>query len=214
MRLSSHELRAVQDPVAHYVNGAWTIVPSPNPGAPCTDGNVEYGGNALNALAVVSPNDIWAVGTGCLELRTLVLHWDGATWSVVPSPNPRAENILTGVVAIASNDVWAVGRTEEDIGAGTLVEHWNGASWSVVASPKPGTGGSLGGVDAASASDVWSAGSYYDDAEDLWETLAVHWNGSSWSVVPTPSPGTYGNALGSVAVIAPNDDLATSVPHG
>ena len=74
--------------IAHYVDGAWTIVPSPNPGPPCTDGNVVYGGNRLNGLAVVSPDDIWAVGVGCLDLETLIEHWNGTAWSIVPSPNP------------------------------------------------------------------------------------------------------------------------------
>ena len=191
--------------IAHYVDGAWTVVPSPNPGPPCTDGNVVYGGNRLSALAIVSPTDIWAVGTGCLDFETLIEHWNGSSWTIVPSPNPFAENILSGVVALAANDVWAVGHTEEDIGVGTLVEHWNGTSWSVVPSPRPGTGGMLGGVDAVSPSDIWSAGSYYDEQEGLWETLIAHWNGTAWSVVPSPSPGTYTNALGGVAVVSAND---------
>lgn len=191
--------------IAHYVNGAWTVVPSPNPGSPCTDGNVMYGGNRLNGIAVVSPSDIWAVGTGCLENQTLIEHWNGTSWSIVPSPNPFAENILSDVTAIAANNVWAVGHTEEDIGVGTLVEHWNGVNWSVVPSPKPGTGGMLGGVDAVSATDIWSAGSYYDEQKGLWETLIVHWNGSVWSVVPSPSPGLYNNVLGDVAVVSAND---------
>jgi len=191
--------------IAHYVNGAWHVVPSPSPDASCTDGNVEYGGNRLNSLAVVSPSDIWAVGTSCLELNTLIEHWNGSSWTIVPSPSPLAENILSDVEALAPNDVWAVGYTEEDIGAGTLVEHWNGSSWSVVPSPKPGTGGMLGGVDAASAADVWAAGSYYNESEGFWETLITHWNGSTWSEVPSPSPGTYTNALGGVAVVSAND---------
>jgi hypothetical protein len=191
--------------VAHYVNGVWTVVPSPNPGPACTDGNVVYGGNRLNALEIVSPTDIWAVGTGCLEFETLIEHWNGSSWSIVPSPNPLAENILSDLTALGPHDVWAVGHTEEDIGAGTLVEHWNGVNWSVVPSPKPGTGGILGGVDAVSASDIWSTGSYYDEQDDLWETLVEHWNGASWSVVPSPSPGTYTNALGGVAVVSAND---------
>lgn len=198
----SYENRSL---VAHYVNGAWTVVPSPSPGPACTDGNVAYGGNRLHALAAVSASDIWSVGTTCLDSQTLIEHWDGVSWSVVPSPSPLAENILSDVAAVASNDVWAAGYTEEDVGAGTLVEHWEGASWSVVASPHPGTGGMLSGVRAVSASDVWAVGSYYDDQAELWKTLALHWDGSAWSVVPTPNPGTYSNGLGSIAVVTADD---------
>lgn len=191
--------------IAHYVNGAWTVVSSPNPDPSCQDGNVVYGGNRLNAIAALSPTDIWVAGTSCLEIRTLIEHWDGVSWSIVPSPSPLAENILSGLEAVAPNDVWAVGHTEEDIGAGTLVEHWNGTSWSVVPSPKPGTGGILGGIDAVSASDIWAAGSYYDEAEGLWENLITHWDGTAWTEVPSVSPGTYTNALGPVAVVSAND---------
>src|ERR1700693_3055889 len=59
---------------------AWRLVRSPNVGS---------GDNGLAALDVVSSTDIWAVGNSLSgDVRsTLVEHWDGARWSVVPSPN-------------------------------------------------------------------------------------------------------------------------------
>src|SRR4051812_15157016 len=87
--------------------GSWTVVPSPNSGP---------GENELRHLAVVGENDIWAVGhyttTNGLH-QTLTEHWDGAAWSVVPSPNrPGVGNHLYGVAARATDDVWAVGATD------------------------------------------------------------------------------------------------------
>jgi len=42
--------------------------------------------------------------------RTLVEHWDGAQWSLAPSPNAgTGNNSLAAVVAISANDVWAAG---------------------------------------------------------------------------------------------------------
>ena len=39
-----------------------------------------------------------------------------------------------------------------------------------------------------------------------YQTLTEHWNGSSWSIVSSPSPGTYnGNDLYGVAAISTND---------
>ena len=32
-----------------------------------------------------------------------------------------------------------------------------------------------------------------------------HWNGTAWSVVPSPSPGTDGNYLNGVAAVSAND---------
>lgn len=192
--------------VLHWKDGTWSVVPSPNPDPSCTDGNVQWGGNVLSSVAVVSASDVWAVGRAC-QGQSLIEHWNGSAWSVVPSPTPipGAETYLTGVAAISSTDMWAVGYTSEAIGVGTVTEHWDGTRWTVVPSPRAGTGGDLVSVAAASASDVWAVGTYYDEKEGIWETLIEHWDGTSWSIVPSPSPGTYRNDLQSVAVISSND---------
>src|SRR5690242_2770074 len=69
-------------------------------------------GNFLAATTVLSPCDAWAVGwaaNGGVN-QTLTEHWDGASWTVVASPDPgTAANLLNGVHAISSDDVWAVG---------------------------------------------------------------------------------------------------------
>src|SRR3954470_843936 len=86
--------------------GVWSVVPSPN-----TTSTLNY----LTGLAVVSPSDIWAVGYTAPNLfggsrSTLTEHWDGTSWSIVPSPNPGINNVsLSAAVALASNNVWAVG---------------------------------------------------------------------------------------------------------
>src|SRR5439155_13866460 len=64
--------------VEHWDGSSWTIVATSNAG---------NGDNALNGLAAVGPNDIWAVGywlsTPGGSSATLVLHFDGTNWSVV-----------------------------------------------------------------------------------------------------------------------------------
>src|SRR5207244_3460984 len=104
----------------------------------------------------VSANDIWAVG------YSSILHWDGTSWAVVPSPNV---GILFGVAAVSANDVWAVGYYHRSgiAQALTLVEHWDGSRWSVVPSPNVDTTDNiLFGVAAVSANDVWAVGDYAD----------------------------------------------------
>src|SRR5262249_355882 len=137
-------------------------------------------------------SDVWAVGFYYNGPRqTLVEHWNGSTWSVVPSPNPDMDDdTLNGVTAISSSDVWAVGAA----GTGTLTEHWNGSVWSVV--PNPGTG-DFAAVSAVSSSNVWAVGS---DGHSHTQTL--HWNGTAWSVIPSPSPGASDNFLTGVAAIS------------
>jgi hypothetical protein len=41
--------------------------------------------------------------------QTLIEHWNGTQWSVVPSPNLMGNNLLRGVAIVSANDVWAVG---------------------------------------------------------------------------------------------------------
>jgi hypothetical protein len=64
------------------------------------------------SVVAISADDVWAVGWtgGNSGPITLIEHWNGSTWSVVPSPNPSAtDNHLWGVTALATNNVWAVG---------------------------------------------------------------------------------------------------------
>src|SRR5688572_30971748 len=94
----------------HWNGLAWERVPVPDV--------VPDRINALNGVAVIAPNDVWAVGYAVgSSYQTVTLHWDGKAWQVVPSPNltrPGSYNALNAVVAISSNDVWAVGGRSEE----------------------------------------------------------------------------------------------------
>ena len=100
-------------------------------------------GNVLTSVSANSATDIWAVGdltAPGIEVRTLALHFNGSTWSVVPTPNVvhggnLTQNVLTSVVAAGPNDVTAVGYTLANFTELTMVQHWDGVSWKVVASP-------------------------------------------------------------------------------
>ena len=80
------------------------------------------------------------MGRGLRGLHTLTVHWDGTSWSIVPSPTPGGLADLAAVVAVGPDDVWAAGGSvDRQVNAGrTLVEHWDGFGWTVVASPNKG----------------------------------------------------------------------------
>jgi hypothetical protein len=189
-------------PLALHWDGArWSVVPTPDPGKTYS---------RLRAVAAAATDDVWAVGswaTGHGDAGTLTMHWDGAAWAIVPSPDvpPRPQvgwsyPGLSAVVALSGDNAWAVGTSTNVAPTGprnTLVLHWDGAEWSAVPSPDiPAPSGlpynSLGSVDGASPDDLWAVGSYESDLNDdpysfLPErTLAMHWDGGEWSVVPTP----------------------------
>jgi hypothetical protein len=190
------------------VNGTWRIVSSPNVGTGTY-------GNQLNAVTVVSANSVWAVGfsphpsgTPQYIRQTLIEHWNGSNWNVVPSPNPVGKTwvVLNGVDAISANDIWAVGHSGDpsSIPLQTLTTHWDGKSWSIIPSPSPGTynGNVLNAVSAVSASDVWAVG-WYQSGPTGQEggALTMHWDGTAWTVVPNPSRWQ----LYGVLAIASND---------
>ena len=177
----------------------WSIVPSPN---------VPPGSTSLTAVSMLSATTGWAVGgysTASEVHRTLAMRWNGASWSILSSPNPSAEdNDLKAVAVVASNDVWAVGTYLPALGGAlrTLVLHWNGSAWSVVTSPNVGTGSNyLTGVAARSANDAWAVGHYHDTASDREKTLILKWNGSSWATVTSPNPSSGDNYLIAVTVL-------------
>jgi hypothetical protein len=179
--------------------GSFEAVPSPDVGE---------GPNQLTGVSAVSTTDAWAVGfhnsfgdSG----NTLVEHWDGTRWSVVPSPTPGRGSRLFGVHAVSSNDVWAVGHTsvtEDTIRMLTL--HWDGSAWEVEPTPRFGPGSGLAAVTAISSMDVWAVGSYADQDGDT-RALAVHWDGTAWAVVPTPRLRTTFSSFSGVSATATDD---------
>jgi len=172
----------------------WGTVPSPNAGsAP----------NELQAVAVISPTDIWAAGSfGDSPYPDAgVHHWDGSAWTLVDLPPGVGSAEILDITAVAADDVWFVGGRNQ--GGQALILRWNGASISIVPNPNPGTYNRLFGVAAVSANDVWAVGEYASGGVST--PLILRWNGANWAVVASPtSPGEH-TGLNDVAVVSAND---------
>ncbi len=190
------------------VNGTWKIVFSPNVGTGTY-------GNQLNAVAMVSASDIWAVGFSpdpsgqpMYIRRSLIEHWDGSSWSVITSPNVdgKPDVRLNGVAAASARDIWAVGHSGDPsaVPYQTLTMHWDGTSWSIIPSPSPGTynGNDLTAVVAIASNDAWAVG-WYQSGPNGQEggSLTMHWDGASWTVIPNHSKWT----LYAITALASND---------
>jgi Bacterial Ig-like domain/FG-GAP-like repeat len=162
-----------------------------------------------SAIAAIASNDIWVVGSTkdtAHAIRTGAEHWNGSRWSQIPAPDVGSRaNQLNGVDALASNNVWAVGYSTSSGRQQTLIERWNGTQWRVVKSPNAGTSGdnSLTSVDALSSTNAWAVGSSRTATSR--NSLIQRWNGTSWAIVSSPNPGTFGNSLLGVEAAAPND---------
>jgi hypothetical protein len=149
------------------------------------------GSAGLGDVKEISTSEIWAVGAQAVPSPTPVIELSqgqGFTLQSVPSFGSSA--FLTGVDGLGPNDVWAVGSYFDSSNVGhTLVLHWDGTAWSQVASSTPaGTSGGLRDVTEVASNDVWAVGFTVNNTDGTYGTLAEHWDGSTWSVVPTPSP--------------------------
>ena len=193
----------------HWDGSAWSFVPVPN-GSTNANGQTS---SQLVSVTAISSNNVWAVGWTDTSVNTssfqgtLIEHWDGSQWTVVPSPNPKgsSQNTLTGVAAINANDIWAVGYTLTTNNQ-TLTMHWNGSKWSIVRSPNGAYGNWLSGVTALATNNVWAVGKSNNGGN----TLILHWDGSSWSAVPSPDAqcGYYSctyNSLARISAVSATD---------
>jgi hypothetical protein len=129
-------------------------------------------------VTVLSPCDAWAVGfdqdTGGLD-QTLIEHWDGAAWTVVPSPNvPGLNNELNAVRADSPADIWAAGESFVTGTDQTLILHWDGFHWTRVRSPSLGASDGLNAVAASAASNTWAVGQFIGNISGINQTLALH----------------------------------------
>jgi hypothetical protein len=188
---------------------AASATPTATPTATCAptwglvDANAPDSSAELRGIAAVSATDVWAVGdylTGG-RYQTLIEHWDGAAWAVVPSPNAATgASWLNAVAAVSATDVWAVGWAAD----GMLIAHWDGVSWARV--PGPGVASSVASLAALAVlapDNIWAVGTYA--SQGLLNSLVVHWDGAAWTIVPSPnSPSGY-SALLSVAAVGPAD---------
>jgi len=206
--------------LAEHWNGlTWRVVHTPSP-------NIVD--SRLMAVAAVGKDNVWAVGLRNVgqedngNYRTLVEHWTGSRWLVVPSPSPAtvAGADLNGISAISKNDIWATGNftfvnTKQNIVRFLpLLEHWNGKEWKIVASAATKSEDStFTAIDATARGSAWLVGYQYRldqnghvaDSVPLSERLV----GSKWIIVPTglspkPISGLSGAQFCSAVTISSN----------
>jgi hypothetical protein len=132
------------------------------------------------------------VGTGAAvaPATSAAAPGTGPSWSVTPSPSPPGPPIgdLGGVSCASATDCVAVGANE----LGPMAEHWNGTGWKIVGVPAPG-GQAIAELDAVScpsASECTAVGDSETDTETTFadKSLIEQWNGTAWSIVPSPNP--------------------------
>jgi len=183
--------------VEHWDGTSWSIVSN----------TVIAGAGALSAVSADASNDVWAVGQAGTG-GPPILHFNGTTWSLsvaVTIPDVGA----TSITALSPTNVWVTGTVgvffNHRMHRKAAIEHWDGTSWRIVSSPNPTSSpaldSSLNGIAAISANDIWAVGSLNKSTGGT-ATLTEHWDGTSWTIISSPDPGTASNSLLGVTALS------------
>lgn len=183
--------------------------------APTT--NIVRQDERLLGVSASGANDAWAVGNtnsiSAASHDTLAAHWNGTAWTIVPTPAAASGGRLASLYDVADlspANAWAVGQGKD---ARPLAEHWDGTAWSVVPVPVPavpsGTGFAnavLSKISAVSATDIWAVGTTtaIQGTSVVRFTLAMHYNGTAWSIVKTANTAEPTGLSGVTAISANN----------
>ena len=175
-------------PLAERWNGSrWAIQATPSPASTTLAGLQAVSCTAADACAAVgstySPEGI-AV--------TLAEFWNGTDWTIQPTPNPAGatDSGFSAVSCTSPQACTATGNYEASSSL-TLAERWNGTNWTIQPTPNPaGTASAvLNGVSCTSARACTAVG--FDIGPHEYRALAEHWNGTNWTIQPTPDPGSF-----------------------
>jgi photosystem II stability/assembly factor-like uncharacterized protein len=136
---------------------------------------------ALQGVAALSPDDVWAVG----DLGIILHHAHGA-WTQVA--NPAGPKQLHAITMLSPSDGWAVGDQ------GTIL-HYSGGAWKDVSFH---TSANLYAIAMLSSAEGWIAGN---------DNTILHGTGGNWQSVPAPQ----GLAMvGGIAMRSPTDVWITT----
>jgi hypothetical protein len=175
--------------------GAWTMV------SPAR----LYGAGALYSVSCPSATYCLAVGghrpNDHTQERTLVEQWNGTSWKIQGAP--AFDGVLSSVSCPIYHFCVAVGFGQ------SVIEMRTNSTWTTPSLPLPAgaTETSLTAVSCASATACMAVGTYVANATS--GTLALAWNGSSWTLHSTPLPiGAIGSNLLGVSCPSPTTCVA------
>jgi hypothetical protein len=183
--------------LAEKWNGTtWKLQSTPNPAGAVA--------STLGSVSCSSADACTAVGSfeGSSDLFSLAEVWNGTAWALETTPNSATTtgSVLDGVSCGSATSCTAVGFYDSPAGALALAEAWNGHAWTIQATPNPpgpAAVSQLNGVSCSSATACSAVGFFQNSAStDL--TLAEGWNGTAWSIQPTPNPADADSFPGSV----------------
>jgi hypothetical protein len=158
-------------------------------------------GGELTDVAFVSADEWWAVGNVGAALhanQTLIVRFNGSTWSAVGSPNQGTLNNGLNGVSMISGAGWAVGFYQAG-GYQPLAMSWNGTKWSLNLPAKFPSDSLFTDVATLADGTAWAVG-FQTTKAGVRSTLIEHASGGTWTQVASPNvAGSSDNSLVAVA---------------
>jgi hypothetical protein len=165
---------------------------------PGTDPNTmtEYQGlHCLSATSCVVIGDLTNTTGNASTDTPVAATWNGTTFTDLKAPLPAGVSYpsFTGLSCVSSRSCAMVGTgntsttSPDSLG---FAEVWNGKTWTITkwSGPKGDTQAALSGVSCTSAARCIAAGAQGTDKAAAPAALA--WNGSKWTVLKVPGPGS------------------------
>lgn len=175
-------------------------------------------GGELSRNTCLTASDCIAVGA--ISEGPLAMRWNGTTWTQMATPKPESTGIsrLRDVACSAANACTAVGGIRiggQDTEA--FAQRWTGAEWSLQSLPSPpdAPNVSVGSVSCPTATMCVAVGSHSNGGGLFTgKPLAMLWNGTTWTVLPTPlPPGAISAGLAGLSCASATSCMAAGF-HG
>lgn len=190
--------------IEHWDGTAFGMVPNPGPS-----------GGQLWAVSALNDHDVWAAGSAFGSTGgavNLLEHWNGTKWKIFPGPAGAEPGGLDALAIFGHDDVWVAGHIHQGYDARTMTAHWDGSTWTLVPTPDTTYVSTFAGIDGAAPDDIWAVGSTYRKKYGYPMSLVEHWDGTTWTVVPTPKVGSI-QQLAGVAVSASDNVWTVGVAN-
>lgn len=196
-------------PRGHTSTPTPTIGPSGIGNVPGNWKSVVPAGSTVSAVAVVSPMDIWVVGSAPAGIvkQALLMHFDGTSWRL--SPDRFLYVLLTSISMTSASDGWAVGAYSTL--KPTLLHysggHWHDATASLDSEGLKSDKLNLTAVRMASPTAGWALGGYFSDPQSPTMVFQYSKVGNSYRWEPSSSlDKTY---LASLSVVSDREVWAS-----